>query len=160
MLKSADEAPDFTLPDDRGNPLTLSDLRNSHVVLYFYPKDDTSGCTREAKDFSDLCAEFASLGVHIIGISRDSVEKHAKFREKHQLRVKLLSDNDGEVCENYGVWKEKSMYGKKYMGIERTTFYIGPDGSVLQIWNKVKVPGHAEDVLEKAREFCNRSVRA
>ncbi|MCY3984902.1 MAG: thioredoxin-dependent thiol peroxidase [Roseovarius sp.] len=153
MLKIADEAPDFTLPDDRGNQVKLSDLRQSHVVLYFYPKDDTSGCTREAKDFSGLSGEFASLGVHILGISKDSAEKHMKFRKKHQLNVTLLSDNASDVCERYGVWKEKSMYGKTYMGIERTTFYIGPNGSILKIWNKVRVPGHAEDVLATAREL-------
>ncbi len=118
------------------------------LVLYFYPKDDTSGCTKEAQEFTALASEFADAGADIVGISKDSVKSHAKFAAKYGLSIGLGSDEDGKVCEAYGVWVEKSMYGKKYMGIERSTFLIGTDGKVAQVWRKVKVPGHAEAVLE------------
>ncbi|WP_397541424.1 redoxin domain-containing protein [Roseovarius salis] len=151
MLKTGDEAPDFTLPRDGDGEVTLSALRPAPVVLFFYPRDDTSGCTKEAVAFTGLGAEFDAAGAHVLGISKDTVAKHDKFRDKHGLGVPLLSDAEGDVCERYGVWKEKNMYGKTFMGIERTTVLIGGDGRVVRIWPKVKVPGHAEEVLEAVR---------
>lgn len=151
MLKPAVEAPDFTLPRDGGGEVTLSALRPAPVVLFFYPRDDTSGCTREAVAFTGLAGEFAAAGVKVFGISKDTVARHDKFRDKHGLGIPLLSDAEGDVCERYGVWKEKKMYGKSFMGIERTTVLIGGDGRVVQVWPRVKVPGHAEAVLEAAR---------
>ncbi|MEL7259648.1 MAG: peroxiredoxin [Pseudomonadota bacterium] len=151
MPEIADLAPDFTLPRDGGDTVTLSEQRPAPVVLFFYPKDDTSGCTKEAIAFTGLNAEFEKAGVKVFGISKDTVAKHDKFRDKHSLGIPLLSDAEGEVCEQYGVWKEKSMYGKKYMGIERTTVLVGGDGKIVRIWPKVKVPGHAEEVLEAVR---------
>ena len=142
-----DTAPDFTLPRDGGGTVSLAELAGAPVVLFFYPKDDTSGCTKESIAFSDLYAEFQALGAHVFGISKDSVAKHDKFRAKHGLSVPLLSDEGTTTCEDYGVWKEKSMYGKTYMGIERTTVLIGAHGKIAQIWPKVKVAGHAEAVL-------------
>ncbi|MGA1614116.1 MAG: peroxiredoxin [Lutimaribacter sp.] len=142
-----DTAPDFTMPRDGGGTVSLAELAGAPVVLFFYPKDDTSGCTKESIAFSDLYAEFQALGAHVFGISKDSVAKHDKFRAKHGLSVPLLSDEGTTTCEDYGVWKEKSMYGKTYMGIERTTVLIGADGKIAQIWPKVKVAGHAEAVL-------------
>lgn len=144
-------APDFTLPQDGGAPVTLSAQRPAPVVLYFYPKDDTGGCTKEAIAFSGLLDAFAAAGARVFGISRDPVEKHARFRAKHALRVPLLSDEDGAVCEAYGTWVEKQMYGKTYMGIERTTFLIDGNGIIERSWHKVKVPGHAEEVLAAVR---------
>ncbi|KRS17894.1 peroxiredoxin [Roseovarius indicus] len=151
MLKPAEEAPDFTLPRDGGEDVTLSGLRPAPVVLFFYPKDDTSGCTKEAIAFTGLAGEFEAAGAKVFGISKDTVAKHDKFRDKHELGIPLLSDAESDVCERYGVWKEKSMYGKKFMGIERTTVLIGGDGKVVQVWPKVKVPGHAEEVLEAVK---------
>ncbi len=148
MPELADMAPDFTLPRDGGGEITLSALRPAPVVLFFYPKDDTSGCTKEAIAFTGLAGAFEAAGTKVFGISKDTVAKHDKFRDKHQLGIPLLSDADADVCEQYGVWKEKSMYGKKYMGIERTTVLIDADGRIARIWPKVKVPGHAEEVLE------------
>ena len=144
-------APDFTLPRDGGGELTLSSLQPSKVVLYFYPKDDTSGCTKEAIGFTEAKADFEAAGAVVVGVSRDTVAKHDKFIAKHELDVALVADVDGSVCEAYGTWVEKQMYGKKYMGIERSTFLIGSDGSVLQEWRKVKVPGHVDAVLEAAK---------
>jgi len=144
-------APDLTLPRDGSGEITLSSLRPGAVVLFFYPRDDTSGCTKEAIAFTGLTGEFEAAGVTILGISKDSVTKHDKFRDKHSLGVALLSDENSDVCERYGVWKEKSMYGKKFMGIERTTFLIDGEGKIARIWPKVKVPGHAEEVLEAAK---------
>lgn len=141
-------APETTLPRDGGEIVSLGDLRGRKVVLYFYPKDDTSGCTSEAKEFSALAAEFAAMNTVVIGVSKDSVKSHDKFLAKHGLDVMLLSDAEGDVAERYGVWAEKSMYGRAYMGIERATFLIDADGKVAQIWRKVKVPGHAAAVLE------------
>ncbi|RLJ41615.1 peroxiredoxin Q/BCP [Litoreibacter meonggei] len=141
-------APDFTLPRDGGDSVTLSELRPSKVVLYFYPKDDTPGCTKQAITFTEHLQAFKDAGCEIIGISKDTVAKHDKFRDKHTLGVILASDADDDVCERYGVWKEKNMYGKTYMGIERSTFLIGEDGKILQDWRKVRVPGHVEAVLE------------
>ncbi|MEM6610454.1 MAG: peroxiredoxin [Pseudomonadota bacterium] len=151
MVEIGSAAPDFTLPRDGGDMLTLSALRPKTVVLYFYPKDDTSGCTKEALAFTSLAAEFTAAGAEIIGISKDTVAKHDKFIAKHDLGVILVSDADSDVCESYGTWVEKSMYGKKYMGIERSTFVIGGDGTVTHAWRKVKVPGHAEAVLEAVK---------
>ena len=140
-------APDFTAPTETGEALTLSALRPQLVVLYFYPKDDTPGCTTEAKDFTAMGAEFAAAGAMVIGVSKDTVAKHGKFIAKHDLGVTLVSDEATTICEDYGVWVEKNMYGRKYMGIERATFLIGADGKVAQVWRKVKVKGHAEAVL-------------
>jgi peroxiredoxin Q/BCP len=145
-----DAAPAFTLNGDTG-PISLADFAGKKLVLYFYPKDDTPGCTNEGKDFSALSADFAAAGAAIVGVSRDSVASHAKFRAKYGLTVGLGADVDGAVTEGFGVWVEKSMYGKKYMGIERATFLIGRDGTIAQVWNKVKVPGHAAAVLAAAQ---------
>ncbi len=151
MPQVGDMAPDFTLPRDGGGEITLSGLRPKKVVLYFYPKDDTSGCTKEAIAFTGLGAEFEAADAVVVGVSKDSVAKHDKFVAKHDLGVALVSDEASDVCESYDVWKEKSMYGKKYMGIERSTFLIDGDGKVARVWEKVKVPGHAEAVLEAVR---------
>ena len=151
MPDTGEPAPDFTLPRDGGGEVSLSALRPGAVVLFFYPRDDTSGCTKEAIAFTGLADEFTAAGVKVLGISKDSIAKHDKFRDKHDLGVALLSDADSDVCERYGVWKEKSMYGKKFMGIERSTFLIDSEGRIARAWPKVKVPGHAEDVLEAAR---------
>lgn len=150
-LAQGDIAPDFELPRDGGGTLKLSDLRGQLVVLFFYPKDDTSGCTTEATAFSALKEEFAAAGAAVVGMSPDSPKSHDKFKAKHNLTVDLVSDEDKKVLEAYGVWTEKSMYGRKYMGVERTTLLIGRDGTVVTIWPKVKVPGHAEAVLEAVR---------
>ena len=149
-LSEGDAAPDFTLPTDTAGESSLSSLAGKPAVLYFYPKDDTSGCTKEAIAFSELMPRFAERGIQVIGISPDSVEKHAKFRSKHALGVVLAADEAKTVCQTYGVWVEKSMYGRTYMGVERSTFLIAADGTIARIWRKVKVPGHAEEVLEAA----------
>ncbi len=148
--KPGEPAPTFVLPSPDGE-VGLSDFDGQSVVLYFYPRDDTPGCTTEAKDFTALAAEFDAAGAKVLGVSRDTVDAHAKFAAKHALGVTLLSDAQGQVCEAYGVWVEKSMYGKTSMGIERATFLIDGTGEVRQVWRKVKVPGHAEAVLEAAR---------
>ena len=140
-------APDFALPRDGGGTVALGDLRGRHVVLYFYPRDDTPGCTTEALAFSTLLPEFERRGATVLGVSRDPVASHDRFRRKHDLAVALLSDEDGTVCERYGVWVERTMYGRKSMGVERATVLVAPDGSVLRVWRKVKVAGHAEAVL-------------
>ena len=150
-LKIGDAAPAFSMATDGGGSVELSQLKGKKVVLYFYPKDDTSGCTKEACAFRDLASEFEAANTVIIGVSRDSVASHDKFKAKHGLTFKLGADADGKVCEDYGVWVEKSMYGKKYMGIERATFVIDEQGIVREIWRKVKVPGHADAVIEAAR---------
>jgi peroxiredoxin Q/BCP len=150
-LKVGDRAPDFTLPADGGGKVSLKALRGKPVVLYFYPKDDTSGCTAEACAFRDALPDFSKVKGQVIGISRDSVASHDKFKQKYKLRFPLASDEDGKVCQAYGVWVEKSMYGRKYMGIDRSTFLIDAEGIVRAIWRKVKVPGHAEAVLDTAR---------
>lgn len=150
-LQPGQPAPDFTLPRDGGGEIALADLRGRKVALYFYPKDDTSGCTKEALAFTEKAAEFQAAGVVVLGVSKDPVASHDKFRDKHALGIALLSDADSDVAERYGVWGEKSMYGRKYMGIERATFLIGEDGTILRVWPKVKVPGHAEEVLTAAR---------
>ncbi|KFI27802.1 peroxiredoxin [Paenirhodobacter enshiensis] len=157
MPQTGDPAPDFTLPatapDGSGAsaPLTLSALRPKPVVLYFYPKDDTPGCTTEALDFTRLAAQFQAAGAMIVGISRDTLAKHQKFCDKHRLGIALASDEDGAVCEAYGVWVEKTMYGRTSMGIRRSTFLIDGKGEIVQVWPKVSVKGHAEEVLEAVR---------
>jgi peroxiredoxin Q/BCP len=142
------EAPLFTAPTDGGKTLSLSDVRGKNVVLYFYPKDDTSGCTAEACDFRDNMNRLTSAGAVVIGVSPDSPKSHDKFKQKYELNYALVSDESHEIAENYGVWVEKSMYGRKYMGIERSTFLINPDGIITHEWRKVKVPGHVDAVLE------------
>ncbi|SMX42752.1 thioredoxin-dependent thiol peroxidase [Actibacterium lipolyticum] len=151
MTEQGQPAPDFTLPQDGGDDVTLSAQKPAPVVLYFYPKDDTPGCTKEAIAFTEQLGAFEEAGAKVFGISKDPVAKHAKFRAKHELAVGLLSDAEADVCETYGVWVEKNMYGKKYMGIERATFLIDADGNIAQIWRKVKVPGHADEVLEAVK---------
>jgi peroxiredoxin Q/BCP len=146
-------APSFTLPRDGGTDVSLADYAGQMVVLYFYPKDDTPGCTTEAIDFSAEAEAFAAAGAVVLGVSRDTVKKHEKFRDKHGLKVALLADEDGAVCEAYGVWVEKSMYGRTYMGIERTTFLIGRDGKIARVWDKVKVKDHAAEVLAAVAEL-------
>jgi peroxiredoxin Q/BCP len=152
-LQAGDAAPDFKLPRDGEGFLSLADFKGRKLVLYFYPKDDTSGCTAEAIAFNGLAGEFAAIGAAIVGASPDPVKKHDKFRQKYELTFPLLADESKEILEAYGVWVEKSMYGKKYLGVERTTFLIGADGRIAQVWRKVKVPGHAEEVLAAARKL-------
>ena len=149
--KEGDPAPEFELETDTQGVIRLADLRGRKVVLYFYPKDNTPGCTREGKDFSDLLEEFEKADTVVIGISPDTVRKHANFREKQGLRVILAADPERRSIEAYGVWKEKSMYGRRYWGVERSTFLIGRDGRIARVWRKVKVKGHAQEVLEAAR---------
>jgi peroxiredoxin Q/BCP len=152
MLKIGDQAPDFCLPTDAGE-VTLSSLRGQKVVVYFYPKDNTSGCTQEACDFRDAYSRL-SPHIHVIGISKDSPKSHQNFKSKHQLPFTLASDLDGSVCEKYGVWALKSMYGRSYHGIERATFLISESGSVLKVWRKVSVKGHVDEVLSAIHELA------
>ncbi len=144
-------APEFKLPRDGGGEMSLSELKGRKVVLYFYPKDDTSGCTKEAIGFSERIGDFEAAGAAVVGVSKDPVKKHDKFVEKHGLKVALVSDAEGDLCERCGVWVEKSMYGRKYMGIDRATFLIDGEGVVRRVWRKVKVPGHVDEVLEAVR---------
>ncbi|MCA8879706.1 MAG: peroxiredoxin [Rhodobacteraceae bacterium] len=148
MIEIGQTAPDFTLPQDGGPEVTLSSLEGGPVVVYFYPRDDTSGCTLEALDFTAEADAFRNSGATVLGISKDSIAAHGKFRAKHDLGIALLSDAESDVCERYGVWVEKNMYGRKSMGIERSTFLIDSDGTVARIWRKVKVKGHVAEVLE------------
>ncbi len=150
-LESGSQAPDFEAVDDGGATRRLSDYRGRTVVLYFYPKDNTSGCTKEACDFRDLHAEFAARGCVVLGVSPDSPKSHQGFKAKHKLPFPLLADEDRLLCKAYGVWKEKAFMGRRYMGVERTTFVIGPDGRVASAERKVSVPGHAKAVLESVR---------
>jgi len=143
-----DKAPDFTLPKSGGGEVALTDYTGKYLVLYFYPKDDTPGCTKEAIGFTAHKDDFAALGAEILGVSKDTVAKHDKFITKHELDIPLGSDVSGEMIESYGSWVEKNMYGKKYMGIDRSTFLIGPDGIVLEVWRKVRVKVHVEAVLD------------
>jgi peroxiredoxin Q/BCP len=147
-LKIGDKAPDFTLPTDGGGTISLKAQRGKNVIVYFYPKDDTSGCTAEACGFRDALPNFSKVKAQVIGISKDSVEKHDKFKKKYGLTFPLVSDEDGKICEKYGTWIEKSLYGRKYMGIERATFLIDKTGTVAKVWHKVKVPGHVDEVLK------------
>ncbi len=151
MPDVSDIAPDFTLPRDGGGEVTLSDLRGGAVVLFFYPRDDTPGCTKESIGFSEQLQDFADAGAQVFGISRDSIAKHDKFVAKHGLTTTMLSDENSTVCEDYGVWVEKNMYGRKSMGIERSTFVIDGEGRITNVWRKVKVPGHVEAVLEAVK---------
>jgi peroxiredoxin Q/BCP len=154
MVEDGDKAPDFELPTESGESVKLSKLIKAGgkpVVVYFYPKDDTSGCTAEAKDFTRLAADFKKVGVEVIGISPDSPESHRKFARKYDLKVRLAADADKAVANAYGVWVEKSMYGRKYMGVERSTFLIDKSGRIAKAWRKVKVTGHADEVLAAAK---------
>jgi len=150
-LAEGSPAPDFTLPGDNSSEITLSAYRGQPVVVYFYPKDNTSGCTKEAIAFNELIDQFKEAGVTVIGISPDPVSSHDKFKAKHELAFPLASDEKTETANAYGVWVEKSMYGKKYMGVERSTFLVDKDGNIARVWRKVKVPGHAENVLEAVK---------
>jgi len=149
MINEGDKTPDMTVEASDGSRVNIATPRQP-LVLYFYPKDDTSGCTREAQDFTALAPEFAKAGVKVIGVSRDPMKKHDKFIAKYDLSVPLVSDEDGRISDAFGTWVEKSMYGRKYMGMERATYLIGADGKVLKAWRKVKVPGHAAEVLKAA----------
>lgn len=151
-LRPGDAAPDFDLPADGGGRARLADFTGAKLVLYFYPKDDTSGCTSQAQAFTALAPEFAASGTAVVGVSKDGPKSHDKFKAKYGLDLVLASDEDTTVMQAYGVWVEKSMYGRKYMGADRATFLIGPQGRVLRVWRKVKVPGHAAEVLSAARE--------
>jgi peroxiredoxin Q/BCP len=146
-VKEGQKAPDFSAATDGGKKLKLSDLRGKPVVLYFYPKDDTPGCTAEACGFRDQLPDFSKLKAQVIGVSKDSAARHDKFKAKYELTFPLVSDEDGNICEKYGTWIEKSLYGRKYMGIERATFLIDKMGIITKIWHKVKVPGHVDEVL-------------
>ncbi len=150
MLGEGDKVPGLKTQLSDGTDLDLS-APGQPLVLYFYPKDDTSGCTKEAQDFTDLAGDFAKAGVKVVGLSRDPMKKHDKFIAKYDLKVPLASDEDGAISDAFGTWVEKSMYGRKYMGMERATYLIGADGRVLKVWRKVKVPGHAAEVLNAAR---------
>ena len=153
MLSEGDPVPNVAIEGMEGKPVHPADFKGQKLVLYFYPKDDTSGCTREAQDFTALADEFEKAGTWILGISKDDAKKHRKFVDNYDLKVPLATDADGSVCEAFGTWVEKSMYGRKYMGIDRATFLVDRDGVIKRIWRKVKVPGHAEDVLAAARDL-------
>ncbi|MDE2577827.1 MAG: thioredoxin-dependent thiol peroxidase [Hyphomicrobiales bacterium] len=151
LPKVGAKAPKFSLPTDGGATLSLADFAGRKLVLYFYPKDDTAGCTQEAIDFNALRRDFEKAGAAVVGVSPDSVKKHDRFKEKHKLAIPLVSDENRTMLEAYGVWREKTMYGRKYMGVVRTTFLIGADGRIAQVWDKVKVAGHAKEVLAAVR---------
>ena len=153
-LKPGDKAPAFALPTDGGGKLALKDLKGKAVVLYFYPKDMTPGCTMQAEAFRDLKRKLSAKGAVVVGVSKDSVERHDRFKEKHKLNFALVSDEDGEMCKAYGVWKQKTLYGKKFMGIERTTFLIDEKGKIAHIWPKVKVKNHADEVLDAVKALA------
>jgi len=154
MISEGDTAPSITASASDGSSVNLSSP-GQLLVLYFYPKDDTSGCTREAQDFTALASDFQRAGVKVIGVSRDPMKSHEKFIGKYDLAVPLVSDEDGRISDEFGTWVEKSMYGRKYMGMERATYLIGADGKVLKAWRKVKVPNHAQEVLDSARELAS-----
>lgn len=153
MVQEGDPVPDVKLEGPEGKPVSPADFSGQKLVIYFYPKDDTSGCTREAQDFTALADQFAATGTWVMGVSKDSAAKHRKFTDKYDLRVPLATDTDGSVCEAFGVWVQKSMYGRKYLGIERATFLVDRDGVVKRAWRKVSVPGHAEEVLRAAQDL-------
>lgn len=153
MVDEGDKAPDFELESDDGGTIRLSDMKGSPVVVYFYPKDDTSGCTKEAIAFTELASDFDKLGVRVIGVSPDTVKSHQKFKTKHNLNVELAADTEKSAAQAYGVWVSKSMYGRQYMGVERSTFLVDKDGTLAKVWRKVKVPGHAEDVLQSVQSL-------
>jgi peroxiredoxin Q/BCP len=150
-MNQGDKAPAITATASDGSTINLAEP-GQPLVLYFYPKDDTSGCTREAQDFTELAGDYAKAGVKVVGLSRDPMKKHEKFIDKYSLSVPLISDEDGRVSDAFGTWVEKSMYGRKYMGMERATYLIGADGKILKAWRKVKVPNHAAEVLKAAKE--------
>ena len=152
-MQAGQTIPDFDLPTDGEKRLTKSDLLGKWTILYFYPKDNTPGCTTQAVNFSAHMDEIRKLGAQVVGVSKDSPKSHDKFIAKHELKFHLISDENGELCESFGVWVEKNMYGKKYMGIERSTFLIDTSRKILFIWKKVKVPGHAFEVLNKIKEL-------
>ncbi|PKL15794.1 MAG: thioredoxin-dependent thiol peroxidase [Spirochaetae bacterium HGW-Spirochaetae-5] len=158
QLKIGNKAPDFKLPDAEGELVSLNDYKDRWLVLYFYPKDSTSGCTTEAVDFTGSLPEFKRLGAAVAGVSPDSCKSHQKFIIKHDLAVTLLSDEEKTVLEKYGVWQMKKMYGKDYFGVVRTTFLIGPDGKIRHIWDKVKVAGHVDEVLAKLMELTQQAL--
>ncbi len=160
VVGEGDKAPDFKLRRDGGESISLGGLKGRLVVLYFYPKDNTSGCTKEAVAFSQALKDFHGAGAEVIGVSPDSVASHDRFKAKHGLDVTLAADEDRAVAEAYGVWVQKSMYGRTYMGVERSTFLIGPDGRVARVWRKVKVPGHVEAVLHAVRELEQAKAKA
>ncbi len=153
MLNEGDSAPDFELESDGGGIIRLCDLKGKPVVVYFYPKDDTSGCTKQAIAFTEHAGEFSNIGASIIGISPDTTASHDKFKAKYNLGVQLAADTEKVVAQAYGVWVSKSMYGRKYMGVESSTFLVGTDGKITRIWRKVKVPGHVEEVLEAVQSL-------
>jgi len=157
-LNIGDKAPTFTMPTDGGDDVTLSDFSGQNLVLYFYPKDDTPGCTTQACDFTENLSQFNNMDTAVLGVSKDSIKKHQKFKAKHNLTFPLASDETTSVCEDYGVWKEKSMYGKTYMGIERTTFLIDSSGIIQQIWNKVKVKTHVAEVQEAVSNLHKKTA--
>lgn len=150
--QEGDFAPDFDLPVTGGETMSISGYAGKPLVLFIYPKDDTSGCTKEAVAFSEAIPEFSKLDVRVVGMSPDPIDKHDKFRDKHDLKMPLVSDEEKTALDAYGVWVEKNMYGKKYMGVERSTFLIGPEGKIIKAWRKVKVPGHVEEVLKAVRK--------
>jgi peroxiredoxin Q/BCP len=152
MVEKGDQAPDFTLPSDDGGRVSLSDFEGRRLVLYFYPKDNTPGCTRQACDLRDEMPSFEALGVAVVGVSPDGIAAHRKFKSKYDLNFTLLADEDHEVAKAYGVWKQKSMYGRKYLGIERSTFLIGADGRVEEVWRRVRAKGHAEMVAARLED--------
>jgi len=153
MPQAGTPAPSFTLPMDGGAEFSLAAQNGKYTVLYFYPKDDTPGCTVEAKEFRDLYPQFQEIGAEVCGLSRDDVKSHDKFKCKYELTFPLLSDTEGKVCEAYGVWVEKSMYGKTYFGIQRASFLVDPQGNITHVWPKVKVEGHAAEVLAKIKQL-------
>jgi peroxiredoxin Q/BCP len=155
MINEGEKSPSIEVATTDGSSVNLA-APGRPLVLYFYPKDDTSGCTREAQDFTALASDYSGAGVKVVGVSRDPMKSHEKFIGKYELAVPLVSDEDGRVSDAFGTWVEKSMYGRKYMGMERATYLIGADGRVLRAWRKVKVPGHAQDVLDSARELAAR----
>jgi peroxiredoxin Q/BCP len=152
-LEAGEKAPNFKLATDAGDVVSRASLKGKPFLIYFYPKDDTSGCTREAVDFSAAAGKFAKLGIPVIGVSKDSVASHEKFRKKHKLKIALASDPDLEAAHAWGVWVEKSLYGRKYVGMERATFLVDAKGAIVQAWHKVKVPGHVEAVLAAAKSL-------
>ncbi|GAB6052002.1 hypothetical protein JCM17960_08220 [Magnetospira thiophila] len=155
-LDIGDSAPPFTLPTDGGKTLSLTDLNGKTVVLYFYPKDMTSGCTTQAEGFRDAIADFEAAGAVVVGVSKDSAKRHDTFKAKHDLPFTLIADEEGALCEPFGVWKEKSMYGRKYMGIERSTFLLDGTGKIVRVWRKVKVTGHVAEVLAAVQELSGQ----
>lgn len=154
MVKLGDSAPDFSAPNDGGGYSALKHYRGRNLVLYFYPKDGTPGCTTEASDFRDHLETFNALNTSIVGVSRDSLKRHINFSKKNQLNFPLISDEDGKICENYGVWQQKQNYGRSYMGIVRSTFLINSEGSIAEVWKNVRVKGHIEAVIKAVEKLC------